>query len=141
MHGNMFLTLTKETACGKIISASMERKEKQMGQIMGFAIWAAFGLMIAGFGVAAYVSKKPVGFWANVKAPQQNEITDVKEYNHAVAKLFFAYGFVFILLGLPLLNEQNTPWILISVLGVMAETIVTMVCYTLVIERKWRRRN
>lgn len=112
-----------------------------MGHMTGFVIWAAFGLMIAGFGVAAYVSKKPAGFWANVKAPQQNEITDVKEYNHAMAKLFFAYGFVFILLGLPLLNEQNTPWILISVLGVMAETIVTMVCYTLVIERKWRRRN
>lgn len=112
-----------------------------MGHMTGFVIWTLFGLMMAGFGAAAYRAKKPVGFWANVKAPQQDEITDVSGYNHAVGKLFIAYGIVFVLLGLPLLDGQNSPWIILSILGMMAETIAAMACYILVIERKWKRRD
>ena len=42
-------------------------------------------------------------------------------YNHAVGKLFVIYGAILIALGLPLLSGQNSPFILLSVLGVMIE--------------------
>jgi len=57
-----------------------------------------------------------------------------------VGKLFIAFGAVFILLGLPLLVRQNSPWILLSVLGVMIETITVMVIYTTVIESKYKKK-
>ena len=48
------------------------------------------------------------------------------------------YGIIFVVLGMPLLSGQNSPYILLSVLGVMTETIVTMAIYTLVIEKKYK---
>lgn len=59
-------------------------------------------------------SKKEVGFWANAG---KFEVTDVKKYNGAVGKLFIGYGIVFILLGLPMLSGQNSPWIILSIGG------------------------
>lgn len=53
-----------------------------------------------------------------------------------VGKLFVIYGVIFIALGLPLVSGQNSPFILLSVLGVMVETIVIMAIYSLCIERK-----
>lgn len=42
----------------------------------------------------------------------------------------------FIILGIPLLNGQNSPFIVFSILGIMVEAIVAMVIYTTVIEKK-----
>ena len=42
------------------------------------------------------------------------EVKDRKKYNAAVGKLFSVFGIVFILLGLPLLAGQNSPWIFLS---------------------------
>jgi len=63
----------------------------------------------------------------------------VKKYNGAVSKLFIGYGIVFILLGLPMLSGQNSPWIILSIGGIMAESIAAMVIYTVVIEKKYRK--
>ena len=57
-----------------------------------------------------------------------------------MAKLFCIYGIVLFGLGLPLLAGQNSPWILISVLGVMFATITAMVIYTTVIEKKYKKK-
>ncbi len=108
------------------------------GNVLGFVIWAIVGCFFIGLGVFALSSKKPVGFWANAKV---FEVIDVKKYNGAVAKLFCVYGIVFILLGLPLLSGQNSPLILISVIGVMVETIITMAVYTTVIEKKYKKQQ
>lgn len=107
------------------------------GNVLGFVIWAIVGFFFIGLGLFALFSKRPVGFWANAK---MFEVTDVKKYNSAVAKLFCAYGIVFILLGLPLLSGQNSPLILISVIGIMVETIITMAVYTTVIEKKYKKK-
>lgn len=45
----------------------------------------------------------------------------------------------FALLGLPLLPGQNTGYIIISILGCMAEAIAAMVIYVAVIEKKYRK--
>ena len=45
----------------------------------------------------------------------------------------------FVILGIPLLDDQNTPYVLLSVIGVMVETIVIMAAYSLVIVKKYER--
>ena len=104
---------------------------------IGFGIWFACGCMFIGFGINALCSKEAVGFWANAK---MFEVTDVKKYNRAMCKLFCAMGVIFMLLGIPLLMQENTVWILLSVAGVMVEVIVMMVIYIMVIEKKYKKR-
>ena len=103
-----------------------------------FMIWAGFGGLFAGYGVYAFFAKRtaPFGFWANAHVFQ---VKDVKAYNRAVGKLWCVFGVVFILLGIPLLKGQNSPYILLSVLGCMLEAITAMVVYVTVIERKYRK--
>ena len=75
-------------------------------------------------------------FWANADL---FEVSDVKKYNDAVAKLFCVFGIIWIFLGIPLVNEQNSAWILLSIVGAMIESIGAMVVYSLVIERKYKK--
>ncbi|MDO4470690.1 MAG: hypothetical protein Q4C84_12680 [Bacillota bacterium] len=104
---------------------------------IAFVIWAVVGLIFMGIGIFDYFSEKAAGFWANAKTVP---IGDVKKYNRAVGKLFICFGMIFILLGLPLLfSEQNSPVILLSVIGVMFEVIGTMIVY-MKIETKYRRK-
>ena len=67
-------------------------------------------------------------------------MNDIRGYNRATGKLFAAYGFIFIVLGVPLLSGQNTPYIILSVLGVMIETIAIMAIYTLSITKKYKEK-
>lgn len=46
----------------------------------------------------------------------------------------------FVILGIPLLDDQNTPYVLLSVIGVMVETIVIMAAYSLVIVKKYEEK-
>lgn len=111
-------------------------KETEMtGAMFGFILWSIVGCLMIGLGVYSFFSKRPMGFWANIKTFQ---VTDFKGYNAAMGKLFCGFGAVFILLGLPLLTGQNSPWIIVSVLGILAEAIAAMVIYTVVIEKKYR---
>lgn len=105
------------------------------GNIIGFAIWCIIGILFLGLSISAWFSKKPVGFWANVKRPK---VSDVKKYNHAVSKLLFVFSIVYLILGIPLLAGQNSAWIILSILGVMAESIAAMAVYSLVIEKKYK---
>lgn len=107
------------------------------GNIIGFVIWAIAGVIITSLGIRAYFSRKLIVFWANIKPISVNDITG---YNRAVGKLFVIYGVILIALGLPLLSGQNSPFILLSVLGVMIETIVIMAVYSLCIERKYKEQ-
>ena len=105
--------------------------------IIGFVIWAIVGCIMIGIGISAFFSKKAVGFWANIKMFQVN---DIKKYNYATGKLFVIYGVVFIILGTPLLCGQYSPYILLSVLGIFIETIIMMAIYSLVITKKYKKK-
>ncbi|MBR1477278.1 MAG: hypothetical protein IJ608_04875 [Lachnospiraceae bacterium] len=107
------------------------------GAEIGFIVWAIVGLAIICIGIRALSSKKAVGFWANIKAIP---IKDTKGYNCATGILFICYGVIFIILGLPLLSGQNNPYILLSALGVMIETIAIMAIYSLVVEKKYKEQ-
>lgn len=109
------------------------------GGEIGFIIWAVCGGLFVVIGICSFSAKKPVGFWANVKSPSVDEISDIKAYNRAMGKMWCVFGIVFVLLGAPLLTGQNSPWILLSILGAMFSVIVLMVIY-LRIERKYRKK-
>lgn len=106
-------------------------------KIIGFIIWSIVGCLFIGVGIYSFFAKKPMGFWANAEMFQ---VTDVKKYNRAVGKLFCAFGIVMIILGIPLLSGQNSPWIILSIVGVMIECIVIMGVYTIVIEKKYKKK-
>ncbi|SDB63984.1 hypothetical protein [Butyrivibrio sp. INlla16] len=75
--------------------------------IIGFVIWSLCAVLFFVIGVVDLKSKKPVGFFTGVKPPK---ITDVKNYNKAVAMLWFVTGIVFELIGVPFLYlKQNSP--------------------------------
>lgn len=108
-------------------------------ETLAFIIWAIVGIAIILLGIYDMFPKKevPFGFWANAKP---FEVTDVKAYNRAVGKLFCVYGVVLILLGIPLLHGQNTVGIILTILGTMGISIVAMVIYVIVIEKKYRKK-
>lgn len=106
------------------------------GNVIGFVIWCAFGGIFLCLAIVCWFSSKPVGFWANA---EMFEPSNVKKYNHAVGRLFFVFGIILIALGIPLLAGQNSAWALISVAGVMIESIAAMAIYTLVIEKKYKK--
>ena len=104
----------------------------------GFITWVLVGCVYVGFGVRCFFSKKPVGFWANSK---MFEVTDVENYNRAMGKLWCVFGFLFALLGIPMLADQNSPFILLSVMGSLIWAISFMAVYELVIRRKYQKRT
>lgn len=107
------------------------------GMIIGFIGWSIVGCLFICLGIYSFFAKKAMGFWANA---EMFEVTDIKKYNGAVAKLFCVFGIVFIILGVPLLSKQNSAWILFSVLGLMIESITAMIVYTTVIEKKYKKK-
>ena len=111
-----------------------------MGErLWAFIIWAVIGVIFIIIGIYDMNSKKtkPFGFWANAEVAP---IEDVKSYNRALGKLFCVYGVLFILIGLPLLNEQNSASIIIPMIGTILITIVTMAVYSICIEGKYRKK-
>ena len=127
----------------RVLEASAPVAEEKSGgqemedRIVGFLLWIAVGLLFIGLGMAAHFAKKEVGFWSNVR-PRPME--DVKGYNRAVGKLFIVYGLVAMVLGLPILFGQNSGGAVISILGIMLETIVAMAVYTISIQNKYEKK-
>lgn len=95
-------------------------------------IWAVIYMCLA---IYIWFSKKAIRFWGKKK---MFEVTDIKKYNHAMAKIYVAHGIVLILLGLPLLTGHHK-WIIVSVAGVIVETIAFMVVYSFVIKKKYKK--
>ena len=103
----------------------------------GFIIWSLFGVFIIGLGIKDMFSKNPVGFWANTETIK---VKDVKGYNRASGLLFLIYGIIFVILGIPLLDGQNTQYVQLAVIGEMVETIVIMAANRIVIVKKYEEK-
>lgn len=108
---------------------------------MGFIIWTLLGMFFIGEGIYCIKSKKEVaiGFWTNGKTPQIEE-KNIKAYNKTLGKLWCVYGLFFILLGVPLLGNQNSPLIIITSIGSILEVIILIAVYTIKIEGKYRKK-
>ncbi|MBQ7926005.1 MAG: hypothetical protein IJ335_06890, partial [Lachnospiraceae bacterium] len=96
------------------------------------------GLFFIGLGIYDICSKNQLPFciWSN---EETEPMRDVKGHNRAVGILWCIYGIVFMLLGLPLMTGQNSPYIIISILGVAFESLVAMAVYVVVIENKYKK--
>lgn len=107
---------------------------------IAFIIWAVLGVFFVVMGIYDMTSKKekPFGFWANAEVAP---IEDVKGYNRALGKLWCVYGVLFTLIGLPLLNGQNSGLLIMTVLGTMFLSIGAMVTYVVGIEPKYRKKK
>lgn len=103
-----------------------------------FIPWVLMGCVFIGFGIRCFFSGKPVGFWANAK---MFEVTDTGKYNRAMGKLWCVFGLLFALLGIPMLADQNSPFILLSVMGSLIWAISFMAVYELVIRRKYQKHQ
>lgn len=108
-----------------------------MGNVIGFIIWILVCTLFVIIGISSWNSKTPVGFFSNAKAPDVSEIPDIKGYNHAVARIWFVFAGGFALLGLPLLAGQNSPLIIITVIGSLWLCIALIVMYMRV-EKKYK---
>lgn len=110
------------------------------GRLIAFIIWAIMGLLFIVMGICDFNSKKakPFGFWANAEVPS---IENVKGYNRALGILWCVYGVLFMLIGLPLLDDQNQSMIIIPILGAMLISIAAMVVYVVGIEPKYRKKK
>ena len=104
----------------------------------GFIPWVLMGCVFIGLGVRCFFSKVPVGFWANSR---MFEVTDTGKYNCAMGKLWCVFGILFVLLGIPMLADQNSPFILLSILGSLIWAVSFMAVYELVIRKKYEKRK
>ncbi len=101
--------------------------------MIGFVIWSITALLIAVIGVCSLRASGPVGFFTFVQAPK---VRDVRAYNRAVARIWFAFAAGMEILGLPLLYaEQNSPVFLLPVLGTPVLAIAAGIAYTIVENR------
>lgn len=109
-----------------------------LGRIAAYIIWLLIALAIIGMGLISFFTKKKkaLDFYNIGSFP----VNDIRGYNKAQGVLFIGYGGVFAFLGLPLLAGQNNPYVIFSVLGVMVETIVLMIIFLLVIDKKYRKK-
>lgn len=107
--------------------------------VLAFILWVAVSSIFIIIGIYDLRADKVVGFWSNGKRPEV-EKEKVKDYNRAVGRLWIAFAIAYILLGIPLLAGDNSPYIVITLLGSLAGVIVLMAVYVLVIERKYCKK-
>jgi uncharacterized iron-regulated membrane protein len=129
----IFLNKMQEVFCKERIPLMEER-------FIAFTIWGIIGLLFIVMGIYEFHSKKakPFGFWANAEVAP---IEDVKGYNRALGILWCVYGVLFTLIGLPLLDRQNSGLIIIPILGAMLISIAAIATYVVGIESKYRKKK
>lgn len=108
--------------------------------MLAFLIWLFVSILFVAYGIYAFRSKKavPFGFWVNAEV---FAVKDVRAYNRAVGKLWCVFGVILAFLGIPFLKGQNSPYAILSILGIVVEAIAAMVVYVVVIEKKYRKKQ
>lgn len=102
---------------------------------MGFYLWTLITLIFVYIGIATRKSNMPVNLFTFGDVPKVN---DIKGYNKAVSNLWLVFTVLFELIGVSLLFiKQNSPLVILIVLGVVLLVIGMMVTYTK-IERKYK---
>lgn len=102
----------------------------------GFLIYAACCALFYVFAIYVLLSKKPAGVGSRER--KRSKVKDIRGYNRAVAKLFFAYGTVLLLCGVPtILNISPIAATIISFLGVSFASMALFVA-AIKIEKRYR---
>lgn len=102
---------------------------------MVFFIWTLITLIFVYISITIRKSNIPVNLFTFGDAPKVN---DIKRYNKAVSNLWLVFTILFEMIGISLLFiKQNSPFIILIVLGVVFLVIGMMVMHTK-IESKYR---
>lgn len=102
---------------------------------MGFILWTIISIVFVYIGITTRRSSIPVNLFTFGDVPKVN---DVKGYNRAVSNLWLVFTVLFEMIGISLLFiKQNSPFVVLIVLGVMFLVIGMMVAY-IKIESKYR---
>ena len=111
-------------------------KEAGYKMLLPIVCWIiALVFIIAG--IAAMKSKKPAGIYSNVKAPDLDEIRDLKAYNCAVGKLIIGYAVLFIIVGFTAINANKSTAAILIVIIAFPGAIAMMIIYETVISPKY----
>lgn len=102
---------------------------------MAFIIWTIISIVFAYIGITTRRSSIPVNLFTFSDVPKVN---DVKGYNRAVSNLWLVFTVLFEMIGISLLFiKQNSPFVVLILLGVVFLVIGMMVAY-IKIESKYR---
>ena len=94
---------------------------------MGFIIWTIISIVFVYIGITTRRSSIPVNLFTFSDVPKVN---DVKGYNRAVSNLWLVFTLLFEMIGISLLFiKQNSPFVILIVLGVVFLVIGMMVAY------------
>ena len=103
--------------------------------LVGFIVWTLITLVFVYIGITIRNSNIPVNLFTFGDIPKVN---DIKGYNKAVSNLWLVFAILFELIGISLLFvKQNSPLVILIVLGVVLLVIGMMVTYTK-IESKYK---
>lgn len=99
-------------------------------------IYAACCALFYVLGLYALLSKKPMGMRSSER--RRSKVKDVRGYNRAIAKLFFVYGTVLLVCGVPTILEISPiAAMMISTLGISCASILLFV-FAVKIEKTYR---
>lgn len=102
---------------------------------MAFIIWTIISIVFVYIGITTRKSSIPVNLFTFSDVPKVN---DVKGYNRAVSNLWLVFTVLFEMIGISLLFiKQNSPFVVLIVLGVVFLVIGMMIVYTK-IDSKYR---
>ena len=94
---------------------------------MGFILWTIISIVFVYIGITTRRSSIPVNLFTFSDVPKVN---DVKGYNRAVSNLWLVLTVLFEMIGISLLFiKQNSPFVVLIVLGVVFLVIGMMVAY------------
>ena len=99
----------------------------------GAAIIIGFAMICVS--IYYYFAKKPVTIYNNSNPPGVDQITNVRSYNHATARLMLVYGAIFIFEGLVITNKLMCFFLV--VLTVMPGIVVVMAIFESFILKKY----
>ena len=103
---------------------------------IAFIIWTVVSLIFLGIAISTLRAKEPVGFYTFVKAPQPEEMKDIKKYNRAVGILWLIFAVGLELSGCPFLFlESNSPYFVFIILIVMVMSITLAIAYSFIFQR------
>ena len=103
--------------------------------LVGFIVWTLITLVFVYIGITIRNSNILVNLFTFGDIPKVN---DIKGYNKAVSNLWLVFTVLFEVVGVSLLFvKQNSPFVILIVLGVVLLVIGMMVTYTK-IESKYK---
>lgn len=111
------------------------------GVIFTGVTYGLVALIMIGIGVSQLKSKKPVAFYSGEKAPDEEEISDVKTWNRKHGIMWVLYGIIIVISWLCSCMLGDSIVTLVPLLGGVIIPIGFMIWYHHRLTRKYRTKR